>query len=310
MILAAVAEAQASGARLVQTCRIAGISTRTVERWRARPGGGDRRYGPHRRPSNALSITERARLMALVSSPGFAAMSPKQIVPRLADAGIYLASESTIYRLRREQEQQDPRRRIARTDRVRAKTVHQATRPNKVWSWGITYLPTTVRGRYLYLYLVLDVWSRRIVGWQVHESENSDDAAALIHQICSAEGINPRGLVLHSDNGTPMRGNTMLSTLQWLGIVPSFRRPHVCDDNLYSEALFRTLKQAPAYPSVPFHDLLEARRWVAGFVGNGDAQSSSYCPDFKCSMNSRATTTLTLTAEEMPDTLRAIRRDA
>src|SRR5215831_16244151 len=94
VILAAVAEAQASGARLVQTCRIAGISTRTVERWRARPGGGDRRYGPHRRPSNALSITERARLMALVSSPGFAAMSPKQIVPRLADAGIYLASES------------------------------------------------------------------------------------------------------------------------------------------------------------------------------------------------------------------------
>jgi transposase InsO family protein len=204
--------------------------------------------------------------MGLMSSPAFSGLSPKQVVPRLADEGIYIASESTFYRLQREQKQSS-RRAMARIDRARATTVHQAKGPNQVWSWDITYLPSTIRGRYFYLYLVMDVWSRRVVGWQVHDCENADHAAALIARICETEGIDPQGLILHSDNGTPMRGNTMLATLQWLGIVPSFSRPHVCDDNPYSEALFRTLKQAPAYPSRPFLDLLAAQRWVAGFVG-------------------------------------------
>jgi len=181
-----------------------------------------------------------------------------------------------MYRLRREQ-QQTPRREIYRIDRSRATTVHQAANPNQVWSWDITYLPTTIRGRYLYLYLVMDVWSRRIVGWQVHECESADHAAALIVRTCEKEGIDPQGLVLHSDNGKPMRGNTMLATLQWLGIVPSFSRPHVSDDNPYSEALFRTLKQTPFYPSNPFLDLPTAQRWVADFVGwyNGSHRHSA-----------------------------------
>jgi putative transposase len=265
LILEAISEAQSSGARLDQACKTAGISARTIERWRARPGGGDLRCGPQRRPSNALSASERARVIALMNSPAFAGLSPKQVVPRLADEGIYVASESTMYRLRREQEQR-PRHELARLHRARARTVHQAVGPNQVWSWDITYLPTTIRGRFLYLYLVLDVWSRRVVGWQVHECERADYAAALIVRTCDTEGIDPQGLILHSDNGKPMRGNTMLATLQWLGIVPSFSRPHVCDDNPYSEALFRTLKQTPAYPSTPFADLLAAQRWVAAFV--------------------------------------------
>jgi putative transposase len=265
LILAGISDAQAAGARLGTACKLVGISARTVERWRVRPDGEDRRYGPQRRPGNALSASERAKVTQLMSRPPFAGLSPKQMVPLLADEGIYLASESTMYRLRRELKQGSPRP-IARTDRARATTVHQAKGPNQVWSWDITYLPTTVRGRYFYLYLVMDVWSRRVVGWQVHESESADHAAALIVRICEAEGIDPQGLVLHSDNGTPMRGNTMLATLQWLGIIPSFSRPHVCDDNPYSEALFRTLKQAPSYPSRPFLDLLASQHWVAGFV--------------------------------------------
>lgn len=161
------------------------------------------------------------------------------------------------------------RRRKPSTQRshvTRATTVHQATQPNQVWSWDITWLPTTVRGVYLYLYLVMDVWSRRIVSWRVAERESADIAAALITQACSDGNVDPRGLVLHSDNGTPMRGSTMISTLQWLGVVPSFSRPHVSDDNPYSEALFRTLKHTPAYPQLPFADLASATRWVARFV--------------------------------------------
>jgi len=114
-------------------------------------------------------------------------------------------------------------------------------RANQVWSWGITYLPTVTRGRFLRLYLVMDVWSRRIVGWEVHDDELAERAATLIHRICAESGVDPNGLVPHSDNGEPMRGNTMVATLQWLGIVPSFSRPDVCNDNPYSEALFRTL---------------------------------------------------------------------
>jgi transposase InsO family protein len=127
--------------------------------------------------------------------------------------------------------------------------VHQATGRNQVWSWDITWLPTTVRGSYLYLYLIMDVWSRRIVGWRIAERESADVAAALIAQSCSEGNIDPRGLVLH-----------------WLGVIPSFSRPHVSDDNPYSEALFRTLKHTPAYPRLPFADFASAHRWVARFV--------------------------------------------
>ena len=115
------------------------------------------------------------------------------------------------------------------------------------------------------------------MGWNVHEHEVAGHAAALIQRICGDSGIDPNGLVLHSDNGKPMRGRTMVATLQWLGIVPSFSRPHVCNDNPYSEALFRTLKHTPVYPRLPFADLEGARRWVARFVSwyNGEHRHSA-----------------------------------
>jgi putative transposase len=112
----------------------------------------------------------------------------------------------------------------------------------------------------------MDVWSRRIVGWDIHDHETAERAATLIQRICADTDVDPTGLVLHSDNGNPMRGNTMIATLQWLGIVPSFSRPHVCNDNPYSEALFRTLKQTPAYPHLPFGSRGAARQWMTRFV--------------------------------------------
>ena len=266
MILPLVAEAEAGGAGLRAACAIVGVSQRTVERWRGRPDGDDRRCGPRHQAANALSASERARVVAVMMAPEHAGLSPKQLVPRLADEGRYLASESTMYRLQHRLGMRASHRADRRTHVTRATTVHRAEGPCQVWSWDITWLPTVVRGRYLYLYLVMDVWSRRIVGWDVCEREAADLAAALIQRTCVEEEVNPQGLILHSDNGKPMRGATMIATLQWLGVVPSFSRPHVSNDNPYSEALFRTLKHTPAYPSLPFASVEQARLWVTRFV--------------------------------------------
>ena len=266
MILAALQEAERAGARLHRACQVIGISARTIQRWKRLPSGDDRRCGPRHRSGNALDVREEAQLLALFTSPTYGHLSPKQLVPQLADEGRYLASESTMYRLRRRVGLQARRPPRLRTDVTRATTVHRAERSNQVWSWDITYLPTVTRGRFLRLYLIMDVWSRRIVGWDVHDDESAEHAATLIQRICADSGVDPNGLVLHSDNGKPMRGNTMIATLQWLGIVPSFSRPHVCNDNPYSEALFRTLKHTPAYPRLPFASGEAARQWVARFV--------------------------------------------
>lgn len=215
--------------------------------------------------------------MKVLTSSRYAGLSPKQLVPQLADEGLYLASESTMYRIQRRHGLRTKKATVTRNHVTRACTVHEATRPNQVWSWDITWLPTTVRGEYLHLYLVMDVWSRRIVGWRIEKKESADAAAELIVQTCRQGNVDPRGLVLHSDNGTPMRGSTMISTLQWLGVVPSFSRPHVSDDNPYSEALFRTLKYTPAYPRLPFADLASAQEWVERFVAwyNGEHRHSA-----------------------------------
>jgi len=277
LILAALTAAQTAGARLDAACDVIGISARTVERWRARPDGDDGRCGPRRRPTNALSPGEEEQVVSVLTSARYGGLSPKQVVPQLADEGLYLASESTMYRLQHRLGLRATRPPVTRSHVTRSSTVHCATGPNQVWSWDITWLPTTTRGRYLYLYLVLDVWSRRIVGWSVEESETAQAAAELVRRICADSGVDPRGLVLHSDNGKPMRGSTMVATLQWLGIVPSFSRPHVSDDNPYSEALFRTLKHTPAYPRRLFAGTDAARRWVAGFVSwyNGEHRHSA-----------------------------------
>jgi putative transposase len=215
--------------------------------------------------------------VSVLTSTRYAGLSPKQLVPQLADIGLYLASESTMYRVQRRHGLRARKAAMTRTHVSRACTVHQASGPNQVWSWDITWLPTAVRGGYGYLYLIMDVWSRRIVGWRVAERESADVAAALITQACADDSVDPKGLILHSDNGTPMRGSTMVTTLQWLGVVPSFSRPHVSDDNPYSEALFRTLKHTPAYPRLPFADLVSAERWVARFVDwyNGEHRHSA-----------------------------------
>jgi transposase InsO family protein len=273
--LANIDEAVAAGARLSAACELVGLDERTVQRWRARPDGEDRRRGPISRPANALTAEEEAEIVALVTSKEFVGLSPHQIVAKLADMGIYVASEASIYRLLR-------RRQLLRhRDRSRPRTrrrprEHVATGPNQVWAWDITYLPAGVRGMFWYLYSIVDVWSRKIVGWAVHDVQSDALAAQLAEDACRREAVEPGRLVLHADNGGAMKGKTMLVKLEELGVIPSFSRPRVSDDNPFAEALFRTMKYRPSYPDKPFLTVEDARRWVAGFVAwyNDDHQHS------------------------------------
>jgi transposase InsO family protein len=241
-----------------------GLSVRTVERWRD-GAAVDGRHGPHQPPANALTGTERAMILTVVTSAAYRDLSPHQIVPQLADAGRYLASEATIYRILREEALLHHRGR-AKAPVRRPPRAHVATGPAQLWSWDITYLRTPVRGVFSYLYLMLDIWSRKIVGWAVHDEESAEHAAALFVAICREQRLDPRGIVLHADNGGPMKGATMVATLEHLGVLASFSRPSVSNDNAYSEALFRTLKYRPSYPAQPFTDLSAARAWVTAFV--------------------------------------------
>jgi putative transposase len=265
MTLDVLEEAVVAGAAFDAACASIGLNPRTVRRWRDAGVGDDMRAGPRTMPPHALTPAERARVLELATSVEFRDMSPKQIVPRLADKGIYVASESTFYRVLHDAQL------LVHREPSRPRTHHKpneyvATAPGQVWTWDITYLRGPVRGTFFYLYLVLDVFSRKIVAAEVHAEESAAVAAALVEWACEKEGVDPRALVLHADNGGPMKGSTMLATLQRLGVVASFSRPQVSDDNPYVEAVFRTLKFRPGYPRRPFASLGQARGWVEAFV--------------------------------------------
>lgn len=262
MTLDLVAEAVAQGARQEAACARLGVSERTVQRWQLCLKDG--RHGPLSAPANSLSDVERQVLVAVANSAEFRDVSPKQIVPSLADQGRYLGSESTFYRVLKAENLMAHRGR-AKAPVPRPKPELFASGPNQVWTWDISYLRSSVRGEFFYLYMVVDIFSRRIVGWGVYEAESSDLSAALIARASLAAG-SPKGLKLHSDNGGPMKGCTMLAMLQSLGMSASFSRPRVSDDNPYSEALFRTVKYSAMFPDKPFETIDAARTWVAGFV--------------------------------------------
>ena len=217
-------------------------------------------------PPNKLSAEEREEVLAILNSTEFASMAPAEVVPALADRGRYVCSESTMYRILREKNMLKHRGRSAKPER-KAPPMHSANAPNKLWSWDITYLNGPVRGMYYYLYMIMDVFSRKIVGWEVWPEESGEHAAELITRAACAEGrLSTSPLVLHSDNGSPMKAATMLATLYKLGITPSNSRPHVSNDNAYSEAAFKTLKYRPSYKASGFSSLEDARLWCRDFV--------------------------------------------
>lgn len=260
-----VKEAVDAGARQVRACEIVGLPARTLQRWRKSPEQGDCRPQRVQSPANQLTELDQERIIKTANAPEYRNLSPCQIVPRLADKGIYIGSESTFYRVLRQAGQVKPRGRSKAPVWKKPEPL-TATAPNQLYSWDITYLPTTVRGRHYYLYLFLDIFSRKVVGWNVYENELSDLAADVLRDIYLREKLQPGQVILHSDNGNPMKGASMLATMQELGVARSLSRPAVSNDNAYSESQFNTLKTHPTYPSKPFADLGKAREWVKGFV--------------------------------------------
>jgi putative transposase len=261
-------DAVASGARKAVACEELGVSLRTLQRWTEEGDmQADARTTTVRpTPANALSQDEREAILAVCNSPEHAHLPPSQIVPRLADQGRYLASEATFYRVLHAADQQHRRGRSQPPNKRAAPTSHVATGPNQLWSWDITYLPSPVRGQYYYLYLIEDIYSRKGVGWEVYEQESGELAAKLLQRSVIAEQCLGAPLVLHSDNGAPMKSQTLLSKMHDLGISPSRGRPRVSNDNPYSESLFRTLKYCPQWPKDGFADLDAARAWVRDFM--------------------------------------------
>jgi len=256
-----------AGIRKNKGCELLGIHLRTVQRWSKPNGLKDKRKDALRFPINKLSLEERNKVLMIANSKLYQNLSPKQIVPLLADKNMYIASESTFHRILGAENQLAHRQstRPAQHNKPRA---YAASSPNQIWSWDITYLPTQVYGKFFYLYMMMDIFSRKIVGWSIHEIENSECAAGLVTQTYLDEKIQPKQIVLHSDNGVPMKGATMLATLEKLGVIPSFSRPSVSDDNPYSEALFRTLKYHPSFPlKTRFETIIRAREWCEQFVG-------------------------------------------
>lgn len=266
----AIAGACKDGVRLHLACEVVGISPRTLQRWRAPQGVREdaRPLAARPTPGNALSEQERKQIMAVVNEPRFADVPPARIVPMLADEGVYLASESTICRLLREHGQNSHRGRAKAPSAQRMPTTHVATAPRQVWCWDMTYLPATVVGRWFHLYLIMDLYSRKIVGWEVHDSDDGEHAKQLLKRTALAEDIAQleHKPVLHGDNGATLKATTVLAMLHWLGVKPSYSRPRVSDDNAFVESLFKTAKYRPQFPSRGFADLAAARQWASEFV--------------------------------------------
>ena len=259
-----IEQAVQAGARQTLACRELGVSARTLQRWQHQAADG-RPNAQRPAPPNKLSEEERRAVLDAANRADFASLTPHQIVPKLADEGTYLASESTFYRVLNAVGQ-GARRGRSQSPRKHVLTTHRADGPNQVWCWDITWMPTTVRGRYFYWYMMKDIYSRKLVVNEVHESENSEQAATLLRRGCLKEQTAGRPLVLHSDNGTAMKGATTLASMQQLGVKPSFSRPRVSNDNAYAEALFKTAKYCAFWPERPFDTLEEARAWVHRFV--------------------------------------------
>jgi transposase InsO family protein len=267
ILVADIDAAKAGGALLAKACKEAGISMRTYRRW-SRDGEvhADRRPDAHHPDAPwKLSEAEQKAVLATCMEPRFADMPPTQIVPTLADEGVYLASESTFYRLLHAHQAQHHRGR-AKARNKRPPTSHVATRPGQIWCWDVTYLPSTVRGMFFYLFAVIDLYSRKLVAWEVHATETGDQAAELIEKARWRERLRGLPQILHADNGAAQRSFTLRAKLQELGIEPSYSRPGVSDDNAFIESWFRTVKYMPSYPSRGFPDIDAAREWAMQFV--------------------------------------------
>ena len=257
-----IKEARVAGGSLDKACEIMGINKRTYFHWK-KDVQKDRRKGAVKHIPRKLTKAEEDEIVGLCCSELYKDLNPYLIYIALLESGKYLASIRTIYRILKERNLLHHRGKSRPRKSNKKPNELIAERPNQVLSWDITYLKSNVRGIYFYAYMIIDIWSREIVGWEIHNEESEDLAQKMFSRVSLERNLN--GVKLHSDNGNPMKGATMLMTLYALGVLPSFSRPRVSDDNPFSEALFKTIKYMPLYPG-KFNTLEESRQWMADFV--------------------------------------------
>jgi putative transposase len=220
---------------------------------------------PATRPAapRALSPTEKTQVRELLNSERFQDLAPREIYAELLDEERYLCSISTMYRILAQHAEVRERR-----NQLRHPAYHKpellATGPNQVWSWDITKLRGPSKGVYYYLYVIIDIYSRYVVGWMIAEVESAELAEQLIAETCAKQGVQRTQLTIHADNGSPMTAKSVAILLTDLGVAKSHSRPHVSNDNPYSEAQFKTLKYRPDYPD-RFGSLADARHWARSF---------------------------------------------
>jgi putative transposase len=244
-----------------QACSLLGASRATLYR-RRRPA----RHGPpapRPAPPNKLTEQERQRVLTVLRSAEYCDLAPAQVWARLLDDGVYLCSISTMYRLLAVAGENRERRR-QRTHPAKMKPELIARRPNEVWSWDITKLQGPERGVYYELFVIIDIFSRYVVGWMVSPAETGELAEAFIADTLQRHGIGRGQLSLHADRGTSMTSKPVAQLLIDLGVARSHSRPHVSNDNPYSEANFKTLKYCPAFPG-RFGSIEDARAFCADF---------------------------------------------
>ena len=249
------------GCRKKFTCDCLDIEYRTTLNWE-KYGTRDKRKGSGRKVGNKLTKKEEKEIIKIACQKHYCNLTPYEIVPILAEKGKYIASVRTFYRILKK-EGLSAHRGKSKKSSNHTKIEIKATGPNQLLSWDITYLKTCIRGKFYYLYLVIDIWSRMVVGWEIHTEESSILAKELFEKLCCKYDL--KGAILHSDNGSPMKNATMADTLEKLGVTQSFSRPSVSNDNAYSESLFKTLKYTAGYPK-NFLSMEDAKEWVEIFV--------------------------------------------
>jgi putative transposase len=241
-------------------CRLLGKPRATLYRERSRPAGPRRKPGPVGAPANALSAAERQQVLAVLTEPRFADKAVAQIWAELLDEGVYLASQSTMYRILREENLVRERRRLA-AHPATVKPELVAYKPNDVWSWDITRLPGPERGTWYQLYVMLDIFSRYPVGWRL---EACEDAAIAERWIAGLVALHGRPGAIHVDRGSAMTSKNVAQLLVDLGVQRSHSRPRVSNDNPYSEAQFKTLKYRHDFPDA-FGSIEHARAFCEDF---------------------------------------------
>jgi putative transposase len=260
----AAVDAVAPDLGATQACRALGISRATLYR-RRRPPALPASSSPRPRPPRALSDAERQAVRAVLHAPRFVDLAPAEVVATLLDEGIYLASERTMYRILADAGQTGERRNQLTHPR-HARPELLATRPNELWSWDITRLLGPATWTYYYLYVILDIFSRYVAGWMVAHAEQAVLAERLLAETTAKQQITPGTLTVHADRGSSMTSKPVAFLLADLGVTKTHSRPHVSNDNPYSEAQFKTLKYRPGFPD-RFGSIQDARAFCQQFFG-------------------------------------------